>query len=95
MRRLTFVLGLLVAGLVAAAPAAAAPPAAPARWAIPAVEIDDAPRFRYRGILLDVGRYYFRPEFLKELVDLLALYKFNTLQLHLTDDQGWRLEIKK
>ena len=73
------------------------PPAAAssARWAIPAVEIDDAPRFRYRGVLLDVGRYYFPPEFLKELVDLLALYKLDVLQLHLTDDQGWRLEIRK
>ena len=71
------------------------PPKAPARWAMPAVEIEDAPRFRYRGILLDVGRHYFPPEFLKQLVDLLALYKFNTLQLHLTDDQGWRLEIRK
>jgi hexosaminidase len=67
----------------------------PARWVIPAVEIEDAPRFRYRGILLDVGRYFYPPEFLAKLVDLLALYKFNTLQLHLTDDQGWRLEIKK
>lgn len=70
-------------------------PAAPARWAIPAVEIEDAPRFRYRGILLDVARYYFPPEFLKELADLLALYKFNRLHLHLTDDQGWRLAIRK
>lgn len=62
---------------------------------IPAVEITDAPRFRYRGILLDVARYYFPPEFLTKLVDVMALYKFNTLQLHLTDDQGWRVEIKK
>ncbi|HWJ22014.1 MAG TPA: beta-N-acetylhexosaminidase, partial [Gemmatimonadaceae bacterium] len=73
---------------------ATATPAA-TRWVIPAVEIDDAPRFRYRGILLDVGRYFYPPEFLKELVDLLALYKYNTLQIHLTDDQGWRIEIKK
>ena len=67
----------------------------PAHATMPAVEIEDAPRFRYRGILLDVARYYFPPEFLKKLVDLEALYKFNTLQLHLTDDQGWRIEIKK
>jgi hexosaminidase len=73
----------------------AAVPAAPARWAIPAVEIEDAPRFRYRGILLDVGRYYLPPEFLKKIADVLALYKFNRLHLHLTDDQGWRLEIRK
>ena len=65
------------------------------QWAIPAVEISDAPRFRYRGILLDVARYYFPPEFLTKLVDLMALYKFDVLQLHLTDDQGWRIEIKK
>ena len=71
------------------------PPPSPARWTIPAVEIEDAPRFGYRGVLLDVARYYYPPEFLKELVDLLALYKLNTLQLHLTDDQGWRVEIQK
>jgi hexosaminidase len=67
----------------------------PARWVIPSVEIEDAPRFRYRGILLDVARYYFPPEFLEKLVDMMATYKFNALQLHLTDDQGWRIEIKK
>jgi hexosaminidase len=67
----------------------------PAGRAIPAVEIDDAPRFRYRGVLLDVARYFYSPEFIKQVIDLLALYKLNTLQLHLTDDQGWRLEIRK
>ena len=67
----------------------------PARWVIPAVEIEDAPRFRYRGILLDVARWFYPPEFIEKLIDLLALYKLNTLHLHLTDDQGWRLEIKK
>ena len=85
---------LSVWGTGAAQTGAAGLPA-PARWAVPAVEIEDAPRFRYRGILLDVGRYYYPPEFLKKLVDLLALYKYNTLHLHLTDDQGWRLEIKR
>jgi hexosaminidase len=70
-----------------------APP--PAQWVIPAVEIEDAPRFRYRGILLDVARWFYPPEFIEKLIDLLALYKLNTLHLHLTDDQGWRLEIKK
>ncbi len=69
--------------------------APPARWVIPAVEIEDAPRFRYRGILLDVARWYYPPEFLEKVIDLLALYKLNTLHLHLTDDQGWRLEIRK
>jgi hexosaminidase len=68
---------------------------APLRWTIPAVEIEDAPRFPYRGILLDVARWFYPPEFIKKLIDLLALYKLNTLHLHLTDDQGWRLEIKK
>jgi len=68
---------------------------APTHWSVPAVEISDAPRFRYRGILLDVARYYFPPEFLTKLVDLMAVYKFDVLQLHLTDDQGWRIEIRK
>ena len=67
----------------------------PSHWSIPAVEIADAPRFRYRGILLDVARYYFPPEFLTKLVDMMAFYKFDVLQLHLTDDQGWRIEIRK
>ena len=67
----------------------------PAGRVVPAVEIDDAPRFRYRGVLLDVARYFYPPEFIKQVIDLLALYKLNTLQLHLTDDQGWRLEIRK
>jgi hexosaminidase len=74
---------------------APATPATPARWAIPAVAIDDAPRFRYRGMLLDVARWYYPPEFIEKVIDLLALYKLNTLHLHLTDDQGWRLEMKK
>jgi hexosaminidase len=66
--------------------------AAPARWTIPAVVIDDTPRFPYRGVLLDVARWYYPAEFLEKVIDLLALYKLNTLHLHLTDDQGWRLE---
>ena len=75
-----------------------AQPSAPAvgvRWQAPAVEIEDYPRFRWRGFLLDVARHYFPPEFLKKTVDLVALHKMNVLQLHLTDDQGWRLEIKQ
>jgi hypothetical protein len=59
------------------------------------VEIEDEPRFRYRGILLDVARHFYPTDFIKKLIDLLALYKLNTLHLHLTDDQGWRLEIRK
>src|SRR5262249_30027155 len=68
---------------------------APARWTIPSVVIDDAPRFPYRGILLDVARWYYPPEFIKKVIDLLPLYKLNILHLLLTDDQGWRLEIRK
>jgi len=64
-------------------------------WTIPALEIEDEPRFPYRAVLLDVARWFYPPEFIKKLIDLLALYKMNTLQLHLTDDQGWRLEIKQ
>jgi hexosaminidase len=71
------------------------PSHSPVRWALPALEIEDAPRFPYRGILLDVARWFYPPEFIKKVIDLLALYKLNTLHLHLTDDQGWRLEIRK
>jgi len=67
----------------------------PDRWLIPAVEIEDYPHFRWRGLLLDVARHYSPPEFVKRLVHLLALHKMNSLHLHLTDDQGWRIEIKK
>jgi hexosaminidase len=63
--------------------------------AIPAVEIEDQPRFSWRGNLLDVARHFFPVSFLKEYIDILASYKLNVLQLHLTDDQGWRIEIKK
>ncbi len=64
-------------------------------WRIPAVEIEDAPRFPWRGLLLDPARHFFPPEFVKRFLDLMALHKLNSLQLHLTDDQGWRLEIKR
>jgi len=57
--------------------------------------IEDAPRFRWRGLMLDVARHYFPPEFLYKLVDRLAEVKMNVLHLHLTDDQGWRIEIKR
>lgn len=61
----------------------------------PAVEIVDAPRFGYRGVMLDVARSFYPVEFLKKTVDLLALHNMNRLHLHLTDDQGWRVEIRK
>ena len=63
--------------------------------AIPAVEIEDAPRFAYRGMHLDVGRHFFPASFVKRYVDLLAMYKFNTFHWHLTEDQGWRIQIKR
>lgn len=62
---------------------------------IPAVEINDTPRFPYRRMHLDVGRHFFSVEFIKKYLDLMAQYKFNRFHWHLTDDQGWRIEIKK
>ncbi|MEP6901793.1 MAG: family 20 glycosylhydrolase [Actinomycetota bacterium] len=62
---------------------------------IPAVEISDEPRFPYRGMHLDVGRHFMPPEFVKKYIDLMAQYKFNQFHWHLTEDQGWRIEIKK
>ena len=64
-------------------------------WSMSAVVIEDVPRFRYRGMHLDVGRHFFPVTFIKKYIDLLALYKMNTFHWHLTDDQGWRIEIKK
>ncbi|TGD77661.1 beta-N-acetylhexosaminidase [Hymenobacter wooponensis] len=68
-------------------------PAATAR--VPYVRIADEPAFRWRGAMLDVCRHFFPVEFLKRYLDLLAAYKLNTFHWHLTDDQGWRIEIKK
>ncbi|GGK62560.1 beta-N-acetylhexosaminidase [Rufibacter glacialis] len=62
---------------------------------IPAVSIEDAPRFAYRGLMLDVARHFQPISFVKKYIDLLAFYKINTLHFHLTEDQGWRIEIKK
>lgn len=62
---------------------------------IPAVEIIDEPRFSYRGMHLDVSRHFFPVEFVKKYIDLMAQYKFNQFHWHLTEDQGWRIEIKK
>ena len=59
------------------------------------VEINDAPRFGYRGMHLDVCRHFFDIDFVKEYIDLLVLHNMNTLHFHLPDDQGWRMEIKK
>ena len=62
---------------------------------LPAGSITDFPRFKYRGLLLDVGRHYFPVAYLKQFLDLLALHNINTFHWHLTEDQGWRIEIKK
>ncbi len=62
---------------------------------LPCVQIEDYPRFAYRGLMLDVCRHFFSVEFVKKYIDLIAFYKLNTFHWHLTDDQGWRIEIKK
>lgn len=62
---------------------------------VPAVEIRDRPRFPYRGMHLDVGRHFFPVSFVKQYIDLIAMYKMNTFHWHLTEDQGWRIEIKR
>lgn len=64
-------------------------------WIIPNVEISDSPRFKWRGLMLDVSRHFFQKEYIKKTIDRLAYLKMNTLHLHLVDDQGWRIEIKK
>jgi hexosaminidase len=62
---------------------------------VPAVLVEDAPRFPYRGMHLDVGRHFFGPDFVKRYIDHLARYKINRFHWHLTEDQGWRVEIKR
>lgn len=69
-----------------------APPSEPV--SLPAVSIRDTPRFPWRGAMLDVARHFFGVEDIKRYIDLIAHYKMNRLHLHLTDDQGWRIEIK-
>lgn len=70
-------------------------PASTGSYSVPSVEIEDTPRFAYRGLMLDVSRHFFTKEFIKKQIDALAYYKINRLHLHLTDAAGWRLEIKK
>lgn len=65
-----------------------------ARWEIPNVEITDYPRFGWRGLMLDVSRHFFTKEQVKEFIDDMVQYKFNKMHWHLTDDEGWRIEIK-
>ncbi len=63
--------------------------------ALPCVEIKDKPEFRYRGMHLDVGRHFYSVDFIKKYIDLISRLKMNTFHWHLTEDQGWRIEIKK
>ena len=66
----------------------------PFKYSLPAVQISDAPRFAWRGAMLDVARHFFSVEEVKRYIDLLAMLKMNRLHLHLADDQGWRIEIE-
>ena len=62
---------------------------------LPAVMLKDAPRFGYRGVMLDCARHYFPVKFVKQFIDLIAMHNMNVFHWHLTDDQGWRIEVKK
>jgi hexosaminidase len=64
------------------------------QWTVPSVEITDYPRFGWRGLMLDVSRHFFTKEEVKQYIDQMARYKFNLFHFHLTDDEGWRLQIK-
>ena len=66
-----------------------------ANWSMPACDVLDRPRYAYRGLMLDVCRHFMPVSFVKKFIDLLAMHKMNTFHWHLTDDQGWRVEIKK
>ncbi len=65
------------------------------RWSVPAVRIEDAPRFAWRGMMLDVARHFLPKDGVLRYIDLLAAHKLNVLHFHLTDDQGWRIEIRR
>lgn len=65
------------------------------QWSLPSVEIEDAPRFEWRGFMLDEGRHFFGKDEIKRVIDMMATYKMNRFHWHLTEDQGWRIEIKK
>ncbi len=64
-------------------------------WMIPVIEVEDAPRFGWRGLMVDVSRHFFPKEYMMQVIDGLALHKMNVMHWHLVDDQGWRIEIKK
>jgi hexosaminidase len=65
------------------------------RWAFSGVKISDTPEFKWRGIMLDVSRYFMQKDYVLHYIDMMATYKLNILHLHLIDDAGWRIEIKK
>lgn len=65
------------------------------KWEIPCVSIEDAPRFGYRGLHLDVARHFFDTKQVEKVIDMMVVHKLNTLHWHLTEDQGWRIEIKR
>lgn len=65
------------------------------RWFTPATRVQDAPKFRWRGVMLDVARHFAPPRDVRRIIDQLAMHRLNTLHLHLTDDQGWRIEIAR
>lgn len=65
------------------------------RWTVPVMKVKDAPRFSYRGLMVDVARYFLPKDALLEIIDCMGMLKLNNLHLHLTDDNGWRLEIKR
>ena len=69
--------------------------AADKEWSLPCCTINDAPRFSYRGMHMDVSRHFFDVDMVKKYLDIMEIHKLNTLHWHLTDDQGWRIEIKK
>ena len=75
--------------------ASTAAPVAAGKLPIPYVSIKDYPRFAYRGLMLDAGRHFFPVDFVKKYIDYIALHKMNYFHWHLTEDQGWRIEIKK
>ena len=64
-------------------------------WSLPCVDIEDEPRFAWRGFMLDEGRHFYGKEEIKKIIDVMAAYKMNRFHWHLTEDQGWRIEIKK
>lgn len=69
-------------------------PGAPVQWSIPFIDITDYPRFGWRGLMLDVARHFYTIDQVKVFIDQMAQYKYNLLHLHLSDDEGWRVEIK-